>query len=176
MALVTIKVDGLKELDAALGELSKRTARGVVKRILTKAAEPIAIDAANKAPFLWGDLALSMSFSFTKPKGADAGKAAFADALRRGASRAEAREALLAARPSGGGSFAEVFVGPGRNPQAIFQEFGTSRHQPQPYMRPVWDARKGWALETIKSELAQEIGKAAKRAAAKQARQAAKGG
>ncbi|RVI41050.1 HK97 gp10 family phage protein, partial [Sinorhizobium medicae] len=53
--------------------------------------------------------------------------------------------------------------------------FGTSRHGPQPFARPAWDAGKNQVLDTIKDELAVQITKAAQRLARKAARLAAKG-
>lgn len=70
---------------------------------------------------------------------------------------------------------AEVFVGAGPVPHAHLQEFGTSRHGPQPFARPAWDAGKNQVLDTIKDELAVQITKAAQRLARKAARLAAKG-
>ncbi|WP_274875080.1 HK97-gp10 family putative phage morphogenesis protein [Sinorhizobium meliloti] len=55
---------------------------------------------------------------------------------------------------------AEVFVGAGPVPHAHLQEFGTSRHGPQPFARPAWDAGKNQVLDTIKDELAVQITKA----------------
>lgn len=167
---VTVRVDGLKELDEALGELPKATARNVLKRALIKAAEPIAEQARALAPVRTGKLrdSIIISTRTTNP-----GKQAFAIAMKSGASR---EEAVAAARLANRGhkSFFELYVGPGRQPHAHLQEFGTAHHAPQPYMRPAWDANKMRALETIKKQLADEIEKARQRLAKKAAREAAK--
>lgn len=46
---------------------------------------------------------------------------------------------------------------------------------PQPFMRPAWDEKKDEVLELIRTELGDEITKAAARLAKKAARLAAKG-
>lgn len=80
------------------------------------------------------------------------------------------------ARSGGAKSFAEVYVGPGKGGgHGILQEFGTSHHKAQPFMRPAWDANQRLVLENIKGGLGDEIIKSAKRLAKKRAKAAAKG-
>lgn len=165
---VTVRVTGLKEIDAALGELDKRTARAVSRRTLVKALSPMADVAEEKAPFLRGDLKRSITTTTKKPKGGDAGKAAFAEVLRGGGDRSEARAALLAANK--GGAFAQAFMGPGRNPQAIMQEFGTVNHPPQPYMRPAFDEEKDATVQRVARTMGEEIDKAVRRIAKRRAK------
>lgn len=61
----------------------------------------------------------------------------------------------------------EMYVGPGRHPQAITQEFGTWFHAAQPYARPAWDQMQMVVLDIIITLLGIEIEKAAARAARK---------
>lgn len=170
----TFNVEGLRELDAALGELPKATARNVLRRVLTSAAEPMADDARNLAPVDDGQLRDSISIS-TKVKH-KAGSSEFAAVLRGGGSKAEAVQAMRdARRAAGGGSFAEVHVGPSvEAPHAHLQEFGTQHHSMQPYMRPAWERNKGGLMPSIRTDLWAEIEKAAKRLAKRKARAAAK--
>lgn len=154
MAKKTVVVEGLRELDAALGDLPKATGKSVLRRVLKKAGKPIADAAAAKAPVLSGNLQISIGVS-TK--------------LTRRQSRIH-RQMFKDDRAS-----VEMFVGAGGLAQATQQEFGNERHGPQPFMRPAWDGNKDRALEIIKTDLGDEIMKAAKRLARKAARQAAKG-
>jgi HK97 gp10 family phage protein len=56
------------------------------------------------------------------------------------------------ARPEDGS--VAVAIGPSKNFfYGKFQEFGTSRHGAQPFMRPAWDREGTKALQTIKSAL-----------------------
>lgn len=171
-----MQLEGLKELEAALMELPKATGKNVLRRALINAAEPMAEAARNLAPVRLGFLKRSIMLSRVKFSSGSAGKRAFAEAMARGASRAEAgaaaREANIGA--SEDITSALVVMGPGRNPQATFQEFGTVHHPPHAYMRPAWDSGKANAAETIRDELKSEIEKAAARLARKAARAAAK--
>lgn len=152
-----IKVEGLRELDRALGELPRATQRSVLKRTLLKAGAPVADAMIGLAPddpsTAGGDLKSSIAVG-TKLSGRQAKmhKKMFKDDK----------------------ASAEAFVGPGPDPAAWNQEFGNINHAAQSFARPGWDATKMTALDIIKAELGNEIAKAAKRLAAKAAR-AAKG-
>lgn len=180
MARNTMKVEGLRELDEALGELSKGVARGVLRRALTKAAKPMEEAAKQMAPHDTGFLRDSITTTHRIKN--TVGNAEYAAVMRGGGSRAEAVSALRTARraAAGEGSFAEVHVGVAnvskRNSiKANVMEFGSYKDTPQPYMRPAFDATKMTVLGNIKGEMKTEIDKAAKRAARKAARLAAKG-
>lgn len=157
----TVRVEGLSDLDAALGELGKATARNVLRRVGLKALEPVADTARNLAPddpnTGGNDLRSSIGVG----------------------TKLSARQAKLARKAIRSGEaekhFVEVYAGAGQVPHAHLQEFGTGHHAPQPFLRPSWDSNKAGVLDTIKTELATEIDKAAKRQARKAARLAAKG-
>lgn len=167
MAGFTVQVSGLAELDKALGELPKATARNVLKRTLAKAAQPIVDEAKMLAPVRTGALRDSIAASASiKNK---VGSAEYSAAMREGLGKEAARSALLAARKAnaGQGYFAEIFVGPARGKGVVryahIVEFGSVKDSPHPYMRPAWDARKMEALSIIKDELASQIIAAARR-------------
>ena len=63
----------------------------------------------------------------------------------------------------------EVHVGPGQNPQAITQEFGTYKEPAQPYLTPAWEAEKMNALDIVGTGLGIEVEKTAARIARKAA-------
>jgi HK97 gp10 family phage protein len=185
---VKVEVEGLRELDEALGQLTKATARNVLRRVLRKAGQPIADAARGKVPVDTGKLRDSIIVGTKLANTQDAGKAAFAATMRAGGTRQEAQSALRGAAKAAKGEapFVEMFVGPDNRPQAHLIEFGTGERfhrsgksvgsvSPQPYMRPAWDGEKNRALEIIKADLGDEIMKAAARAAKKAARLAAKG-
>lgn len=152
-----VKIEGLKELDRALGELPKATGKAVLRRVLKKAGEPIARDMRAKAP---DDPATS---------GNDLKSSIAVSTKLSGRQRKMHRKAFRNDKAS-----AEVFVGAGPLPQAHLQEFGTVHHRPQPFARPAWDGNKNRALSIIKDELGDEILKAAKRLAKKRAKAASK--
>lgn len=168
------KVEGLKELDAALGQFSKSVGRNVLKRALVRAGEPIAETARAYAPFESGELRGSIQVS-SRIKNT-IGNAEFSAAMRAGLGIQAARSALRTARRNNKGSFAEVHVGPAQATnkadaiKRIVQEFGSSKQAPQPYMRPAWDAKQGEALDNVKVELEKEILKTAARIAKRKAK------
>jgi len=148
LPLAKLKVEGLRELERALAELPKATAKNTLKRTLKLAAQPIADHAQRLAPRDTGGLAEGIMVTTKKPK----------------------------KHKSKGRAFAEIYIGPkARSVNAVPQEFGTVNHPAQPFMRPAWDAEKETSLDIIKNELGGQITKAAARLAKKAARKAAKG-
>lgn len=177
---VTVKVEGLRELDAALAAIGKAAARRTLVRVLTKAGEPIARRARELAPDdpRTGSPDLHTSIAVSAKLKNPVGNREFAAVMKAGGTKGEAVAALRGARraAAGEGGFATMHVGPDyRQFHAQFQEFGTAHHGPQPFMRPAFDEKKGEALDIIKATLGEEIMKTAKRQAARKARLAAKG-
>ncbi|WP_085025289.1 HK97-gp10 family putative phage morphogenesis protein [Ensifer aridi] len=147
---VKVKVEGFRELDKALQQLKRATAKGVARRVLQKAGEPIAEAGRDNAPLgPTGNLKASYGVGTKLTK----------------------RQAKLHRKQSP----VEVFVGP-NDPAAIQTEFGNQHQAAEPHLRPAWDAKKDRALEIIGEELAGEIEKAAARAARRAARLARKMG
>lgn len=141
----TVKVEGLREVNDALGQLPKATGRNVMRRVAVKRLEPMAEDMRARAPVGHADLKESITVTTKRPK------------RHRKVSEVEAH------------------VGPGQLPQAHLQEFGAPQHAPQPFARPAWDAGKNDLLNGITDDFWDEINKAAARLAKKTARLAAKG-
>lgn len=175
-----VKIDGLKELDAALGELSKGAARGVLRRTLLRAGEPMRAAAERNAPEETG--ALKRSIILTSKIDNRAGKSEYAAVMKAGGSKGQAVQALRDARREQGigNSFAEVYMGPAKagkrgSIKAMVQEFGSVKQQPQPYMRPAFDSEAQNVLNGIKGELTAEIDKAVQRARRRALKAAAKG-
>lgn len=169
-----VEVQGLKELNDALNDFSKATSGNILKRAVSTAGAMIAEEAIKIAPKRTGKLKQEIKVS--KAKIITPGKAAFAQAMAEGSTRAEAAAAARAANSAAGGSgrAAVVQVGPTKRAgQGLLQEFGTAHHKAQPFMRPTWDANDRRALDVIKEALAEEIEKAAKRAEKKAAKLAA---
>jgi HK97 gp10 family phage protein len=177
---VKFKVEGFKELNAALSELKKGTARNVVVRTLRRIAEPMRAEAQRLAPVDTGRLSQSIAVSPRIVN--EVGNVAFAQAIKQGLDKKAAVSAMRKARRSeSGGSAVQLYIGPSKGPKgqnplryASLVEFGTVKTRAQPYMRPAWDAGKTRALESAKQILAEEINKATTRAQRRAARAAAK--
>jgi len=167
MARVTTKmhVEGLRELQEALRELPKATARNVLRRALTEAAQPMAAAAEAKAPVAKGSLKRSHTVGTKlsrRQKGVHRQWAGTVPVRTPRGWRSAPAKAVY------------VFAGPGPLPQATQQEFGNANHPPQPFMRPAWDAHKEQAARTIKERMAAQLEAARKRIARKAERIARK--
>ena len=134
------RLEGFKELEAALSQLPKATQRNTLQRVLKKAATPTLDRMAGGAPVDTGDLQQSVMMGPS--------------------SKLTGRQKRDAKRE--GKHFAEIHVGTS-NPAGQFQEFGTFKDAPQPFATPAWEETKDRALETIKSDLGAEIEKSAAR-------------
>ncbi len=159
---ITLTIEGFAELGAALDEMNKATAKGVMQRILTKAAQPIADGAASltrigpdkkgKHPHKGGRLKHGWHVS-TK--------------LNKAQKKIERNLETT--------SFTTVYVGASPFVEAITEEFGTVRGvKPHPMLRPTWDAGKLGVLQYIIDHLGEEIEKTAARAAKRSALKAAR--
>lgn len=177
----TMRVEGFSELEDALKELPRATGKNCIRRALTKAALPIVEAAKSMAPARPGSGRLRDAILVTKVKftGGAAGKAAFAEAMRQGKTRAEAAESARAANveaaaESGGAEMisgiAIIGVDYRKAYYAHFVEFGTIKMSPKPFLRPAWTEGKYAAVAAIKDVLTEEIEKAVKRIAKKQAK------
>jgi HK97 gp10 family phage protein len=143
----TVKVEGFRELEGALAGLPKATGKNVLKRVLLKAAKPVEDDAAANAPELSGRLRRDVKTG----------------------TRLNRRQAAMNRKL--GKSEVEVHVGVS-DPAGVQTEFGNEHQAAQPWLRPAWDGNSEGALETIKSDLGTEIGKAVARVAKRAARRA----
>lgn len=151
MSKTTFRFEGARDLERALGEMKKATAKAVGRRALKKAADPILQAYKSRTVVATGTL-VDNELVGTK--------------LNR-------RQTAMNRRM--GRSEVEVHIGTA-DPAGIQQEFGNAHQRAAPALRPAWDAEGGQtALDRIGSELAIEIDRTAKRAARKAARLAAKG-
>jgi HK97 gp10 family phage protein len=139
------KVDGFKDLEKALKALPKAMAKDSVRRILKKAAQPIADAGQGNAPERQGNLKDSYGVG----------------------TRLTKRQRKMSAKESE----VEVYAGP-NDPAAIQTEFGNEHQAPQPHLRPAWDAEKLGALETIKEEAWADVKKTIARYEKRQAKKA----
>lgn len=163
MARTTVKIEGLREVEAALADLGKSLGRGVLRRVAQRALAPIAADAK----------------SAVEASTAGTGELADSIAVSSRLSKTQAKEARRERK-----DFVEVHVGAGALQQAHLLEFGTGERfqangksvgsmQPEPYMRPAWDAHRGEIVGDLADDLWAEIKKTAARKAKRDAKRAA---
>jgi HK97 gp10 family phage protein len=168
---ITVQVEGLADLEQALTELPKATAKNTIRRALVAAAQPIVDEATQLIRVRRVQPSIAVSkIKFTTE---NAGKAAFAEAMQHGATREEAGQAAHAANAATDDdpkmTSGVAVIGPTRRAFYGF-EFGTIHQAPQPFMRPAWDLHKEEALRLIQTELATQIEKARLRLVMKQLR------
>jgi len=144
--VITIKVDGLREIMNALHELPRATSKNVARRVMKARAVPIAEAARRLVPVGSGSLKKSIKVSTKLTK------------RQRSQFRKDSPNDVV------------VFVGPGAHPQAHMQEFGTWSNRAQPYMRPAWAATWRPYLDGVGADMWVEIERAAARIARKAAR------
>lgn len=144
-----VRIDGLKELDDALAQLPKATGKAVLRRTAIRALAPVIAAAKGLVPVDDGDLR---------------------DSLKITTKLSKRQQRLNARAVAEGKASVQLFAGPAALPHAHLVEFGTAKMAAQPYMRPAWDSKKDEVLELVRTELADEITKAAGRLARKTAR------
>lgn len=163
MSRRTVHVEGLKELDAALGQLAKefspRYAKTAMTRTLMKAGKPIQERAQALAPARDPGAPVK---TYRRGGVEAVRRPGTLKALVQISTRLTRRQARAARRA--GKDTAEVYIGT-RDRIASLEEFGTARSKAQPFLRPAWENGKMRALQTIAAELGAEIKAAAARAA-----------
>lgn len=148
MARQTFKIEGLAELDEALTELSKATARAVLVRVLKEQGQPIRDAGEALAPKETGGLKASYAIS----------------------TKLSPRQKGLNSKESD----VEVYIGPGPAAKGVQTEFGNAHQAAQPHLRPAFDGNVMKVLEGIRDSLAAEIEKTRARIAKRAERRAAK--
>lgn len=148
MARQTFRIEGLAELDAALAELPKATARNVLLRTLKEQGKPIRDAGEQNAPKLTGQMAISYVQS-TK--------------LSRSQKKKTTKE-----------SDVELYIGPAPSTKSIQTEFGNAHQAAEPHLRPAFDANVMKVLDGIRNALANQIEKTRARMAKNAERRAAR--
>jgi HK97 gp10 family phage protein len=124
---ITMHLEGFAELERALDQLSRRVSVRVQRNALMVAAEPTRRAMAVHAPHEPGKPDLRDSMTVSPTPGEDA------------------NEIAVAIGPSQAGWYGS------------FQEFGTSRHAAQPFVRPAFDETVEEAAQAIADELRNEL-------------------
>jgi HK97 gp10 family phage protein len=150
----TMRIEGLRELDAALGELPKASAKAVLRRVGIKALQPMAETARSLAP---DDPAT----------GGNDLKASIVVGTKLNKTQAKL------ARKDEGKAFTSVYMGT-NDPAGVQQEFGNVNHGPQPFMRTAFSQDAEGAIKIVAESLGEEITKTAARVAKRAAARAAK--
>ena len=154
---VKMKIEGAGDIERALGQLARGTAKGVGRRAMKKALKPVADMADATSPFT---VKVTSKLTPRQARGA-----------RRDRGRSKVVMYVGPVQPDGNGA-----------PHAHLYEFGTGPRvqastgrfvgamPARPFMRPAWDANRAQVLATLKREIWTEIEKTMERARRKAAR------
>lgn len=169
-----VKVEGLRDLDKALGQLSQRMGAKVLREALKAAAAPMAADAESRAPSRPADAPRTKregGEEIERPPGTLKVLTGYGTKLTRRQRKPRAER-----------DSAEVYVGT-RDRAGVLEEFGTADAPAQPFLTPAWEGGHGQALNTATEALRRNVDEAtakarkkAEAAARRAARQAARGG
>lgn len=143
-------VEGLAGLDAALGQLSRATARNTLVRTGKKALEPFLADVKQLAP-----VDADPANSPKRAPGTLRDSYVIGTRLNKSQTKGVRKE---------GKQFAEVYAGT-NDPAGVQTEFGNAHQAPQPHGRPAWDGVQKQTIDTIGTLLWAEIEKSAQRLA-----------
>lgn len=154
---MTFDIPGLADLDRALGELPKATARNTLRRTGLKALEPFVAKVRSMAP-----IDADPESSPKRPPGTLRDSYIAGTKLNKSQAKSARKE---------GKSFAEVYAGT-NDPAGVQTEFGNAHQSPQPHARPAWESTQSEVVKLIGEQLGTEIEKAAARLAKKAARAA----
>lgn len=144
--MASVTVSGLADVIQALEEMKTSTQAGVLRRAGIEALQPFDAAWRANAPVRSGHL----------KAGGGVG------------THLTARQASLVRKA--GKAFVEVYAGPGPDPQAHLNEFG-SRHQPaKPFVRPAWDATQDQVAKNVTEAMTKQVQVTAARLARRAAR------
>lgn len=165
-----IKLEGLKELDQAIGALrTKAMAKAVLERALLEAAKPMQEMAQALAP---GRDDPNKVITYGKGDNKRVRQPGTTKALVQIGKKLTKRQAAMARKQ--GKHFAEIYVGT-RDAKAHLEEFGSINQAPKPFMRPAFAAEAEPTIRRFVDTLTTELNKTAEREARRTARLAKKG-
>lgn len=141
---MTVRLEGFSELANALDQLPKATARNTLRRVLKKAAAPVAAAARENAPRETGKLDQNILVGTRLTK-------------------RQARDNRYVK------NFAELYIGTALS-RGMFTNFGTFKDAPQLWFDRAWATTQNEALAIISKEMGTEIEKSAARYARKLAK------
>jgi HK97 gp10 family phage protein len=145
VASVTIKVEGLKELGQKFAQLSDDMQKKVARSATNAAAQVVKKIAIRKAPVSSPEMTPNIPPGHLKKN-----IIVKRSRLRNSNLTSEHR---VTVKGRSGEAISPYRVG-------IFQEYGTVKHGPQPFMRPAIDQGKSGAIEAMKKKIKERIDKA----------------
>lgn len=172
---VTIKLEGLGEVDKALRQLEddfgkKESSKRVLVPAVREALRPVLMQAISNAPKETGGLALSLQIEARRPTSRDRrskyisqtdtviGAVTTASSKKLG-QMSEGKGLLKSRRrlKKLGFENAEAFMGIASDARAVAQEFGSAKNPANPYLRPALEANAQSTVTTLGKILERRI-------------------
>lgn len=150
-----IKVEGLKELQAALNQLPLEIQRRPLRSAVSAAAKVIVDDAKRRVPVKTGNLQKSIIRYRSRSESA-VGRETFSVAVKKGKQKYADTKRNRRLRRVG-----KSYQTAGEAFYWRFLEFGTKFMPAKPFLRPAFESQKAKAVEVIKTKLADAIFKTA---------------
>jgi len=144
MATENVEIQGLDELERALLELEAKTAFKTLRGALAKGARPMIKEAKALAPKDTGALAQSIGMFSRKGRAGDRAAVVFVGPKSKSKTAIELANSKRAKPVKG------VFYG-------HMVEKGTVKMQPQPFLRPAFDAMAGRAIGIFANDLKKKV-------------------
>lgn len=148
---ISVEVLGLKELEKALLDLGAETGYKTLRAAARKSMKPVEAAAIAGANEDTGDLKKSIGIQTKKGKGKSTAVTVNVGSVRRSISEGEK------------GSKTRRKLNK-QDAKVAAQEYGTSKQQADPFLRPALENNAGTVLSHFKTELAKAIDRAVKRA------------
>ena len=149
--MITVKVDGLKELQKALEELPRQIQQKPLRSAVAAGAKVILDEAKNRVPVNTGNLQKSL-YRYRSRKMSTVGKETYLVGVRKG--KGVYGDTRLNRRL---GRVGRKYTTQGEAFYWRFIEFGTSKISARPFLRPAFEAGKGDAVNEIKNRLRKAI-------------------
>lgn len=160
--MISVKIDGLKELQKALEQLPKEIQGRPLRSAVSAAAKVVVDDVKTRVPVgETGNLKTAV-YRYRSRRNSATGRETFFVGIRQG--KAQYKDTAYNRRK---GRVGKSYKTAGEAYYWRFLEFGTAKMQARPFLRPAFEAQKSRAVEVMKERLGKAIQTQAKKLARK---------
>lgn len=160
--MISIKIEGLKELQQALDQLPKEIQGRPLRSAVSYGAKAVVEDVKSKVPVGETGILKSAVYRYRSRRDSATGRETFFVGIRQG--KAQYKDTAYNRRK---GRVGKTYKTAGEAYYWRFLEFGTAKMAARPFLRPAFEATKSRAVEIIKERLGKAIETQAKKLARK---------
>lgn len=158
--MITVRINGLKELQRALSELPKEIQGRPLRSAVSAAAKLIVDDVSTRVPVGETGNLKSAVYRYRSRRNSSVGRETFFVGIRGGKA-----EYANTARNRRKGIVGKKYKTAGEAFYWRFLELGTSKMDKKPFLRPSFESNKNNAVDVMKERLAKAIATQAKKLA-----------